>query len=140
MRLSSISRTDKQYGYGINQKKYSKEEVLKLINIRYAMSLNSFQKYIATTIAEDVCDETVADVMENLDTLQGVNVEEEALRRYADSKCFANIIGYTGQISVEEYDALSKEDQKNLTTRMIPLVNPGLSRQWNLYLKEKKEK
>ena len=31
--------TDKQYGYGINQKKYSKEEVLKLINIRYAMSL-----------------------------------------------------------------------------------------------------
>lgn len=104
--------TDEVYGYGINQKKLGKEEVLKLVNVRYAISLNSYQKYISTTIAEDVSDETVADVMENLDTLQGVNVEEKSLRRYNDSYCFANMIGYTGQISQEEYDALSKEDQK----------------------------
>lgn len=104
--------TDESYGYGINQKKMSKEAVLKLVNVRYAMSLNSFQKYIATTIAEDVSDETVADIMENLDTLQGVSIEEESLRRYTDSECFANIIGYTGQISNEEYDALSKDEQK----------------------------
>lgn len=104
--------TDEVYGYGINQKKLSKEEVLKLVNVRYAISLNSYQKYISTTIAEDVSDETVADIMENLDTLQGVNVEEKSLRRYNDSYCFANMIGYTGQISQEEYDALSKEDQK----------------------------
>lgn len=129
--------TDKQYGYGINQKKYSKEEVLKLINIRYAMSLNSFQKYIATTIAEDVSDETVADVMENLDTLQGVNVEEEALRRYADSKCFANIIGYTGQISVEEYDALSKEDQK-IYDKNDTIGKSGIEQTMDSYLKGEK--
>ncbi len=104
--------TDEVYGYGINQKKLSKEEVLKLVNVRYAISLNSYQKYISTTIAEDISDETVADIMENLDTLQGVNVEEKSLRRYNDSYCFANMIGYTGQISQEEYDALSKEDQK----------------------------
>lgn len=104
--------TDKVNGYGINEKKLSKEEVLKLVNVRYAISLNSYQKYIATTIAEDVSDETVADVMENLDSLQGVNIEEDSLRRYTDSKCFANIIGYTGQISVEEYDALSKKEQE----------------------------
>ena len=104
--------TDEVYGYGINQKQLSKEEVLKLVNVRYAISLNSYQKYISTTIAEDVSDETVADIMENLDTLQGVNVEEKSLRRYNDSYCFANMIGYTGQISQEEYDALSKEDQK----------------------------
>ena len=83
-----------------------------MVNVRYAISLNSYQKYISTTIAEDVSDETVADIMENLDTLQGVNVEEKSLRRYNDSYCFANMIGYTGQISQEEYDALSKEDQK----------------------------
>ena len=105
--------TDEVYGYGINQKKLSKEEVLKLVNVRYAISLNSYQKYISTTIAEDVSDETVADIMENLDTLQGVNVEEKSLRRYNDSYCFANMIkASTGQISQEEYDALSKEDQK----------------------------
>ncbi len=104
--------TDEIYGYGLDQEKLSKEEILKLVNVRYAMSLNSYQKYISTTIAEDVSDETVADVMENMDVLQGVSIEEESLRRYNDSECFANIIGYTGQISLEEYNKLSKEDKK----------------------------
>ena len=104
--------TDKTYGYGINEKKLDKTMILKLVNVRYAMSLNSYQKYISTTIASDVSDQTVADIMENSDSLQGVNIEEESLRRYTDSKCFANVIGYTGQISTDEYDALSKEDQE----------------------------
>ncbi len=104
--------TDKRYGYGIDEESMNRDMILKLVNIRYAISLNSYQKYIATTIASDVSNETVADIMENLDTLQGVSVEEESLRRYNDSECFANLIGYTGQISVEEYDALSSEDQK----------------------------
>lgn len=104
--------TDKTYGYGINEKKLDKTMILKLVNVRYAMSLNSYQKYISTTIASDVSDQTVADIMENSDSLQGVNIEEESLRRYTDSKCFANLIGYTGQISTDEYDALSKEDQE----------------------------
>lgn len=104
--------TNEKNGYGIDLKNLSKEEVLKLVNVRYAISLNSYQKYIATTIAEDVSDETVADVMENLDTLQGVSIEEISMRRYTDSMAFANVIGYTGQISVEEYDALSKKEQE----------------------------
>lgn len=104
--------TDEIYGYGLNQEKLSKQEILKLVNVRYAMSLNSYQKYISTTIAEDVSNETVADVMENMDSLQGVSIEEESLRRYTDSVCFANIIGYTGQISLEEYNSLDKEEQK----------------------------
>lgn len=104
--------TDKTYGYGINEKKLDKTMILKLVNVRYAMSLNSYQKYISTTIASDVSDQTVADIMENSDSLQGVNIEEESLRRYTDSKCFSNVIGYTGQISTDEYDALSKEDQE----------------------------
>lgn len=104
--------TDQVYGYGIEQKKTEKEDVLKLVNVRYAISLNSYQKYIATTIAKDVSEETVADIMENMDSLQGVDIQEESVRRYNNSKCFANIIGYTGQISVEEYDALSKEEKE----------------------------
>ena len=83
--------TDKTYGYGINEKKLDKTMILKLVNVRYAMSLNSYQKYISTTIASDVSDQTVADIMENSDSLQGVNIEEESLRRYTDSKCFANL-------------------------------------------------
>ena len=50
--------------------------------------------------------------MENLDILEGVNIEEESLRRYTDSKYFASIIGYTGKISQDEYDSLDKKSKK----------------------------
>ncbi len=39
---------------------YTKEEVLKLVTVRYAMRANSYQKYIPTTIATDVSEKTVA--------------------------------------------------------------------------------
>ena len=109
--------TDKQAGYGIDQSKYTKEEVLKRINIRYAMSLNRFQKYVATTIASDVSEKTQAAIMENLDALQGVNIAEDSLRVYNDSKYFANVLGYTGQISQDEYDSLGDDikDRYSLT-------------------------
>lgn len=104
--------TDETYGYGIDEEDLEKEQVLKLVNIRYAISLNRFQKYIPTTIAEDVSDETVAAIMEVLDELPGVDIAEDSMRRYTDSKYYANIIGYTGQISQDEYDALSEEEQE----------------------------
>lgn len=129
--------TDKIYGYGIDQSKMSKEDVLKLVNVRYAISLNSYQKYIATTIAEDVSDETMADIMENMDSLQGVDIEEESVRRYNNSKCFANIIGYTGQISTEEYEALSEEEKENYD-KNDTVGKSGLEKTMDSTLKGKK--
>lgn len=104
--------TDETYGYGIDIKNLEKEHVLKLVNMRYAINLNSFQKYIPTVLASDVSDKTAAAIMENKDKLEGVDISEESLRRYTDSKYFASIIGYTGKISQEEYDALDKDVQK----------------------------
>lgn len=104
--------TDSRYGYGLDQEELSKEEILKLVNIRYAISLNRFQKYVATTIASDVSENTTAAIMENLDSLQGVNIAEDSLRVYPDSKYFASILGYTGQISQDEYDSLDKDTQE----------------------------
>ena len=129
--------TDKLYGYGIDEKGMDKEDVLKLVNIRYAISLNSFQKFIATTIAEDVSDETVAVIMENLDSLQGVDIEEESLRRYTDSKCFASVIGYTGQISQEDYDALSKKEQEEYS-KQDTVGKAGLEKTLDKQLQGKK--
>ena len=99
------------YGFGIDQEKYSKERVLQLVTVRYGMHLNSFQKYISTTIASDISEKTVAVIKENMYELQGVSIGEVALREYPDSQYFAPIIGYTGKISQEEYDALSEKQQ-----------------------------
>lgn len=104
--------TDKRYGYGIDDSGEDKAYILKLVNLRYAINLNSYQKYIPTVLASDVSDETAAAIMENLDTLEGIDISEESLRRYTDSKYFANIIGYTGKISQEEYDSLDEEEQE----------------------------
>ena len=92
-------------GYG-----YSKEEVLKIITVRYAMSANSFQKYIATTVANNVSEKTVAVVMENADTLDGVSIAEGTIRKYNDSVYFSQIIGYTGRIDQDELMELQAVD------------------------------
>lgn len=104
--------TDEVYGYDLDIKKLDKASLLKMVNLRYAINLNSFQKYIPTTLASDVSDETVAAIMENLDRLDGVDIAEDSMRRYTDSKYFASVIGYTGKISQEDYNALDKEQKE----------------------------
>lgn len=91
-------------------KGYTKHEVLQLVTIRYAMSAYSFQKYIATTVATDVSDETVAMVMENADILEGVSISEDTIRKYNYPEQFCHILGYTGKISQTELDELSLQD------------------------------
>lgn len=129
--------THKTYGFGLDQNAMSKEEILKRINIRYAMSLNRFQKYVATTIASDVSEETTAAIMENIDTLQGVNIAEESLRVYNDSKYFASIIGYTGQISQTEYDSLDEKEQSQYSLTDI-VGKAGLEQVMDSYLQGSK--
>lgn len=122
------------YGFGIDQQSMSKEKVLELVNIRYGMHLNNFQKYIPTTIASDVSDATVAMIMENLSDLQGISIGEESIRVYPDSKYFASIIGYTGKISQDEYDALSKEDKKIYSNTDV-IGKAGIEQTMDSYLK-----
>ena len=74
------------------------------------MYLNRFQKYVATTVATGISEETVAKISENLDTLPGVNIEERTIRKYTDSEYFAHIIGYTGKVSQDELEELQESD------------------------------
>ena len=98
--------------YGLDDENNDPEYILKMVNMRYAMGLNSYQQFLSTTLASDVSDETVAAIMENQSKLNGVDIEEESLRRYPDGKYFASIIGYIGPMSQEEYDNLD-EDEKD---------------------------
>lgn len=127
------------YGFGIDQKNNSKLRVLQMVTIRYGMHLNSFQKYIPTTISSDVSDETVAVIMENLYDLQGISIGEESLREYPDSKYFASIIGYTGKISQDEYDALSEKNQKKYALTDI-IGKAGIEQEMDSYLQGEKGK
>lgn len=90
-------------------KGYSNEDWLKLVTIRYAMNQTSYRKYIGTTVATNVSEETVAVIMENSEELPGVSIVEDTVRKYVDSKYFAHVLGYTGKISSDEMTTFNEE-------------------------------
>lgn len=85
-----------------------KERVLEMAAIRYALSLNAYQKYNATTIAKDVSSATVS-AIEDSDDLDGVSVSKSYERVYVDSEYFSGITGYLGEVSDEELEELGDE-------------------------------
>lgn len=98
---------------------FTKDEVLKIVRIRYRLSLSSFQKYMQITIASDVSDQTVAAIKENSSTLQGVEIEEDSVRVYNYAESMSPIVGYTGKASAEELEELGKERDDYDSTSIV---------------------
>ena len=125
--------------YGLDDENHDPAYILKMVNMRYAMGLNSYQQYLSTTLASDVSTETAAAIMENQDSLTGVDITEDSLRRYPDGEYFASIIGYTGKISQEEYDALDDDEKKRYSLSDI-VGKSGIEQTFDSVLKGEKGK
>lgn len=117
---------------------YTKEEVLQIITIRYDLSMNSYQKYLSTVISDNVTPETVAAIMENKDSLQGVDVEENTLRVYNDAKYFAHIVGYTGYASPDDLEEFAASEHDYNSADMVG--KSGIERSMEEYLQGTKGK
>lgn len=115
---------------------YSKEELLKVITVRYQLSLNLYQQYVATVVANDVKEETVAVILENSDSLQGVDIAENTMRKYIDSTYMAQIIGYTGKISSEDLETYKAEDDSYTMTDTVGKA--GIEQEMESVLRGKK--
>ena len=118
-RITVKERAD--YGLPDN---YSKEEILQLCAMRTLLAQNSFQRYNSITIAKNVSEETVAQLLENSDVLSGIDITEDYQRVYNDAEYFAQIIGYTGKVSAEELASLQEEnpDKKYDSTDVVGKV------------------
>ena len=121
--------------YGVS-KDYDAAMAHKIVIVRFAMAQNAYQKYIATTIAENVSEESVAYIKEHSDELQGVDAVSDTIRKYNDSEYFASIIGYTGKISEKEYETLSAADDRYTLNDFIG--NGGIEQYMDSYLKGEK--
>ncbi len=88
--------------YDIDFELYTREDAIKIVMVRYNLSLNAYQKYISTTIAEDVSERTVAAIFENAADIPGVNISEDTKRVYNNAMYYSLIVGYTGKISEEQ--------------------------------------
>ena len=82
---------------------------LDMINIIYTMNLTRYRKYVTTTVASNISEETMMEINENAADLKGVAVAQTYIRRYADSTYFAPIIGYTGSVQEDQLDELNEE-------------------------------
>lgn len=94
--------------YGLPQT-YTEEEILDIIGIRYMLSLYSYRRYQAVTIARNISPETMAYVLENQTDFIGVEIEEDWERVYEGGEAFAHILGYIGTISPEELEESDTE-------------------------------
>ena len=117
---------------------YSRQDAYRIAIIRYKMRQNSYQKYIGASIASDVSEETVAYISEHADELQGVEIREDTIRRYNDSKYFAHLIGYTGQIDEEEFVAFGGEEEDSEYSRTDTVGKSGIEQYMDKELKGKK--
>ena len=88
----------------------SKQDILELSKIRYALSTNSFKKYMAVTIASNISEKSVAAIRENQPELQGIDIVEDSVRKYIDDASMGPILGYTGQASSEELEELRQKN------------------------------
>ncbi len=120
--------------FGISSK-YDGDLAYRIVVVRYAMLGNRFARYKEVKIAADVSDKTVAYVNEHMDTLSGISVNEDMIRKYNYSEYFSSIIGYTGPISESEYTALHKKNKDY--TQNDTVGKAGLEQYYETYLRGK---
>lgn len=114
--------------------KYDEKLRYEIAVVRYTMWTNSYQKYIATTIANDVSESTVVYIKENQSDFTGVSIEEKSIRQYEDAEAFSNIIGYTGKISQSEYDELTADGNDKGYSLTDVIGKSGIEQYMNSYL------
>lgn len=86
---------------------YPTEDILDILNIRYAQYIKRYSKYNPETIALNIKDETLALLEERRDIFPGVSIIESPYRVYHDAPYFAHIIGYTRKISADKLELMA---------------------------------
>ena len=86
------------------------EEALQVMDIWYTTGLTSYKKYEAVKISSYIDTSTMADILEHMGELAGVDVEETTIRKYNDSIYFSPIIGYVGSMQESQLELLRQEN------------------------------
>lgn len=81
------------------------EEIRKIISIRYIITTTGYSATKSITIATNVNEEVVAQISERNSDFPGVSISTNAARTYLAGNLVAHVIGYTGKIKEDEYNA-----------------------------------
>ena len=81
------------------------EDIRKIISIRYLITTTGYSATKSITIATNVNEEVVAQISERNSDFPGVSISTNAARTYLAGNLAAHVIGYTGKIKEDEYNA-----------------------------------
>ncbi len=116
--------------YNVSEK-YTKQEILDVVSVRYTMELREFSITNPYVFATDIDIYTVQKIKEHSSKLPGVYIEIEPIREYVNGNMASHILGRTGVIFEEEYNEL-----KDRGYRMDDIIGKeGLEKVLEKYLK-----
>ena len=81
------------------------EDTRKIISMRYIITTTGYSATKSITIATNVNEEVVAQISERNSDFPGISISTKASRTYLTGSLAAHVIGYTGKIKEEEYNA-----------------------------------
>lgn len=94
--------------YGVSEE-YSPEEQRKIIGIRYEADTRGFSQTSPFVLADDIDVEMVTELKERRNEFKGVTVTNSYVREYNMPGIATHILGRTGKIDAEEYEAHKSE-------------------------------
>lgn len=81
------------------------QDIRKIIALRYVITTTGYSSTKSITIAKNVDEEVVAQISERNSDFPGISIVTKATRTYLERSLAAHVIGYTGKISEDEYNA-----------------------------------
>ena len=94
--------------YDVDMEKYKPAELLRLLSVRYNMTMESFAATMPYTFAENVSKDTVSIVQENAAGFPGVTIAVTTRRNYENGTLAPHLLGTIGKLTEEEYNTLSE--------------------------------
>lgn len=83
-------------------KKYTKEDARKILLIREKIKSQGFRSWEAVEIANDVKQETMAEITAHQNELPGVSVNSKPIRSYPEKSMTAHVLGYISKVNEED--------------------------------------
>ena len=118
-------------------KKYSKEDALKIMSVRYSAFLSRYSQYMKVTIANEINSKSIAEIKERSSELPGIDIDTKSIRVYNKSEAVSHIIGYTGTVNTDEletYNKGKKEEDKDYYSSDETVGKAGIEKQFEKYL------
>ena len=93
--------------------KYSDEEALKIMSVRYSAFQSRYSQYMQVTIATEISNKSIAEIEERSSELPGIDISTKSVRVYNSSEAMSHVIGYTGTANTDELETYNKGKEES---------------------------